>query len=297
MELTHMLYVVTAARLNSFTKAAQQLFISQSALSQSVKRLEDELGTSLFIRDKNKVTLTPAGEFFVSEAEKILEQSRTLRDHVSEMSENDRIQINCGISTFYSKYYLPKILPVVKNDLPNVKLNIVEDISWNLEEMVLGKVLDFCLVPKPLGHNGLNSNLLVMEKILLAFPPEHELLKKYPPSKRVPLSEVRNEPFIFLRARQRFTKMGMSMCEEAGFVPNIVYETMSWDTVDAIIAKGMGIGFVPDVVQNIKSPQKPVYRRILTDNDTREYVLAYRSDRVQTDVTKKLIVLIEKAMR
>lgn len=52
MELTHMLYVVTAAQLNSFTRAAQQLFISQSALSQSIKRLESELGTELFTREK-----------------------------------------------------------------------------------------------------------------------------------------------------------------------------------------------------------------------------------------------------
>ena len=214
-----------------------------------------------------------------------------------EMAGSEPTQLNLGISTFYSKYYLPRILPVVKHELPNVKLNVIEDISQNLEDMVLGNVLDFCMVPTPLEHRELMTTPLVVERILLAFPPDHALLKKYPESESVPLHEVRNEPFVFLRQRQRFTKMGMDMCEEAGFRPKIVYETMSWDTVDAIIAKGVGVGFVPELVVNIPSETKPHYRRISSCNDSRDYMLAYMSDQLKRKTGKEFIALIERTMR
>lgn len=293
-----LLYVVTTAKMGSFTKAAESLYVSQSSISQAIKSLEEELNTAIFVRHNNKIFLTKAGEIFVSEAEKILERSELLRKRIIELADGSRTTVTFGISSFYSKYYLPKMIPKLEKRLPRIKFSFTEDISYNLEKMVSDEILDFCMVPMPIAHNDLTAIELKKERIFLAVPKNSPVCERM--SQYADLSEVKDEPFVFLKAFQRFTDMGLKLCKQYGFSPNIVYESMNWETIDALIGEGIGVGLVPDVVTNIGGLKKPVYYPIDSELAMRSYALVFKTTKHRGNELKSVIecvtALFEKNM-
>lgn len=286
MQLRDIQYVVTVAHEASFSKAAQALFISQPALSQSIKRLEKELNTPLFIRENNTIHLTAAGKVFVTDGMEILQMSDALKTKMCDIINVRDCHLKFGISTFYSNCYLPKIIPAFQRLYPSIHLEIIEESSNTLEELTADGQIDFCMIPSPLDNKNLDSQVIYQEQILLAVPANHSLNKLPTPSLSsglpfIDLSLAKDEPFIFLKKHQKFTKMGMQLCENAGFVPKIVFETGNWNTIHSLVATGMGIGFIPEILSkegNIK--KRPAYYRILADNTSRPYVIAYKKEAI-----------------
>lgn len=283
MQLRDIQYVVTVAQELSFSKAAQSLYISQPALSQSIKRLESELGVPLFIRANNSVTLTSAGRIFVADGQEILRMSNQLKSKMSDIINLRECHLRIGISTFYSNCYLPKILPAFRSQYPSITLEIVEESSVVLEELASEGKIDFCMIPAPLKNNQLEYQTVYQEQILLAVPPDHLLNKQLTPALSsglpfIDLSLVAEEPFLFLKKHQKFTQMGMQLCRAAGFTPRIVFETVNWNTINSLVANGMGIGFVPEILSETPTKdRRPVYYRIMSANTTRPYLIAYKA--------------------
>ena len=118
-------YIRAVAREGSFSAAAASCFISQPALSLAVKRLEQELGVSLFERSTHSVKLSTAGELFLSEGENILMLSSQLKERMVGLSQLKKGNIRMGISTFYSSYYLTRNLPSFYRLHPGIKIDIV----------------------------------------------------------------------------------------------------------------------------------------------------------------------------
>ena len=156
--------------------------------------------------------------------------------------------------------------------------------------MVSSDMLDFCLVPLPLAHQDLSAVALRQERILLAVPPHHPIALSTEPGTIISLKNVKDEPFVFLKAFQRFTDLGMKLCKQCGFLPNVIYESMNWETVDALVAQGIGVSLVPDVVTNVHGTQKPVYYPIDSELASRTYAIAFKSNR-QKDAEFQDIVL------
>jgi len=293
LSLKTMLYVVTTAKMCSFTKAADTLYVSQSSISQAIKALEEELNTTLFVRQNNKIFLTKAGEIFVNEAEKLLERSDLLQKRITEMSDETQRTIHFGLSSFYSKYYMPSLISHLDQKLQNVSFGFTEDISYNLEDMVSSDMLDFCLVPLPIAHQDLSAVSLKQEQILLAVPPRHPIALSTEPGTIISLKSVKDEPFVFLKAFQRFTDLGMKLCKQCGFLPNIIYESMNWETIDALVGKGIGVSLVPDVVTHVHGTQKPVYYPIDSELASRTYALAFKSNRQKDAEFQSIVTLIQ----
>ena len=285
MEFRNLLCFVTAAKYLNFTKAADELFISQSALSQSIQRLEGELGTELFSRGRGKVALTHAGRVLLPEAEELLAREKLLRERMSEIGEIPE-QLNIGISSFYSKYFLPELTDRLECGYKgssgysayshSLRVNFVEDVSLRLEEMVKSGILDCCLAPMPTALEGLSVTPVRVERIFMAFPKGHRICGEFGKDEPVPMKLLADEKFVFLKPSQRFAAQGMRLCEAAGFRPRIIYESMNWETVDAVIGRGIGIGFVPDILTLRDSPDKPDYRMIDSPDAKRGYSLLTR---------------------
>lgn len=285
MQLRDIQYAVTVAKELSFSRAAQKLFISQPALSQSIKRLELELGTPLFIRENNTVRLTGAGELFVKEGREIIQLSARLKRSISNIASTRDEILRFGISPFYSKYYLPRIVPVFNRQFPAVTLDIAEKHSAALEELILEEEIEFCLIPLPIARKEIEFEPVYREQIVFAMPRDHVHIRYLTPAMStglpfIDLRHVRHEPFIFLKKEQKFTGMGLRLCDEAGFAPRIVFETMNWDTVHALVAGGMGVGFIPEMLIGSSPPgETPVYCRITAEHTTRSYGVAYKKGR------------------
>lgn len=294
-------FVIAVSEEGSFSRAAQRLFISQPALSQAISKAERALGAELFVRDTHTVRLTAAGELLVREGRELLRQRDDLALRVAGLSAARHDYIRLGISPFYSKYYLPAVLPYFSRHFPSVRLEITEAISVELEQQVIDGKLDFCFVPLVPENPRLSYEVIHMEEILLAVPRESPVNAHATPSPGIPYIDLRhlaNEPFIALKSIQKFNDMSARLCQEAGFRPRVVYETLNWDTVNMLAGSGIGVGFVPDLlVSRTPAENGPIYYHLVGQDALRPYAVACKKGSTLTPLARQLVEIFTRNIR
>mgnify|MGYP000905337653 CR=1 FL=1 len=295
MQLEAIKYVLRVAETGSFSKAAELLFISQPAISQSVKRLENELGVDLFRRESNSVTLTSAGKLFVEDGKAMVELSKRMKKRIFDVQNLKYGNISIGVSPFYEKFYLSKILPEFHKEYPGVDIEIVENYTGVLEDLVLRRKIDLCITPLPLTIQSLNYEPLFEESILLAVPIQHPLNSKICPDSGeerlvADLSLFKDEEFIMYRQGRRMRAMCMDLCKQAGFIPNIIFEANNSEILNALVAGGMGVGFVPMGIEICCPPeQRAAYYFLQSQNATRTFTIVYNDDAHHSTIVDEFI--------
>ena len=220
MQLNSINYFVTIAQEKSISKAADKLFVSQPALSQYMKKIESELNTPLFVHGNRNFELTQAGEIFFQEGQVILQLYEQMMRRITSLANSNQEIVHFGISPFYSKYYLPKIIPHVLERYPWLQFNIIEEHSVYLEEKLAAGELDFCALPLYPKNPLLDYEVIHQEEIFLAVPRNHPVNALITPSSGISyidLRLVRNEPFVSLKSIQKFSEMSHQLCAGGGF--------------------------------------------------------------------------------
>lgn len=289
----------------TLSAAAEELFVSQPALSQQIRKIEEEMGAKLFNRVGHTMTLTPAGEVFLYSSRRILQLYESTKKEIQIVKLAAQETIRFGISPFYSQHYLPKLLPPFLEQNPQIKVDIVEEISTRLEQKLLDGELDFCVLPLYPQNKLLDYETIYIEEILLAIPKDHPLNTYFPTVSEssngfpiIDLALLKNEPFIGLKKVQKFSHIGLRLCEEAGFTPNTICETLNWETVHSLIAAGLGVGFVPRIlVGSISDPDlAPCYYQ-LPSSTHRAYTIAKRPGALLAPSALILIDSIRKSFQ
>lgn len=284
MQLKSFQYFIAITENATLSAAADSVFISQPALSQQIRKIEEEVGAALFRREGHSMELTPAGEVFLQCARRILQSYEAMKREVRVLDQAAQDTVRMGISPFYSQHYLPMMLPRFLAQYPEFKVDILEDISVNLEKKLLAGDLDFCALPLYPKNDLLEYETIYQENILLAIPRKHPLNAHYPADAQsgvgfphIDLSLLKNEAFIGLKKIQKFSHIGLRLCEEAGFVPNTICETLNWETVHMMVASGLGVGFIPEILtETITDPDiRPCYYQV-SSNVYRAYAIAQR---------------------
>ncbi|WP_071429552.1 LysR family transcriptional regulator [Angelakisella massiliensis] len=297
MQLKAIEYFIAIVETGSFTKAAEKLFISQPALSQQIKKLEDELGAKLFDRSKHSAELTEVGQLFLQEGKRMIQIYNQLVQRIFELEHPTEEVVRFGISPFYSRYYLPLLLPPLINKYPTLHYEVTENYSAVIEKALIDGKLDFCMVPLLPKNPLLIYEPVYQENILLAVPrdsPINQFAFSANGVDCIDLKVVRDQPFIALKSVQKVSEFSRQLCEQAGFSPTIICETMNWDTLNQLVSTGLGVGFVPDLLINqLEENIRPRYYHLLP-NAQRIYTIAYRqgdtlsrSARVMVDVFRK----------
>ena len=149
MTLSELKYIVALAQQRHFGRAAQHCFVSQPTLSVAIKKLESELGISLFERSKSAVSVTPVGEQIVRQAQVVLEGVRSLQD----IAEGGKDQLNgpvkMGAIFTIGPYLYPHLIPQVQQLAPNMPLYIEEDYTRNLRRKLRDGELDVIIIALP----------------------------------------------------------------------------------------------------------------------------------------------------
>lgn len=154
------------------------MYISQPALSQQIKAIENEVGARLFVRKGHSMALTPAGEAFLLCARRILQAYTAMEHEISILNRAEPKYHRRGFPLL-QQHYLPKILPDFLTAHSQIKIDIIEDISLNLERKLLDGELDFCMLPLYPKNDLLEYETLFHEEILIALPRSHPLNKHY----------------------------------------------------------------------------------------------------------------------
>ncbi|MEI7024478.1 LysR family transcriptional regulator [Paenibacillus sp. y28] len=295
MELRQLTYTVQIAQEKNFSRAAEKLHIAQPSLSQQLSKLEKEIGVLLFRRSTNSVELTHAGALFVDRAQKIIDMVGQLKKEMEDISQMRKGRLSVGSLPMTGAHILPLVLPVFQARYPEIEIALVEETSANLEALTASGQTDISLLSLPLEENVLSYESIIEEEICLAIPPQHRLAAAG--CGPVELAELAAEPFIVLKQGQGFRQIALDLCAQAGFAPDIVFESSNIETVQSLVAAGMGIAFVPQMVARSKgSPLAPSYLSLST-RPTRTLVIAYRQGRYLSKAAEAFMSVVREVIK
>lgn len=281
MELRQLQYALQIAIDKNFSRAAEKLHIAQPSLSQQLSKLEKEIGVLLFQRTTNSVEATYAGTLFVEKAQKILDMVEQLKKEMEDISQMRKGRLVVGSLPITGAHVLPLVLPAFQARYPEIDIVLVEETTANLEQLTASGQADISLLSLPLIDEALDYEAVIEEEIVLSVPGTHPLAQYSAGgrTKMVDITELRDEPFITLKKGQGFRQITLDLCQQAGFTPNIVFESSNIETVQSLVAAGMGIAFVPLMVSRGRwSEFAPAYLP-LSIRPTRTLVIAYRKGR------------------
>ncbi|WP_169081671.1 LysR family transcriptional regulator [Paenibacillus sp. PL91] len=293
MELRQLNYVIQIALEKNFSRAAEKLHIAQPSLSQQLSKLEQEIGVLLFRRTTNSVELTQAGQVFVDKSQAILDAIEQLKQEMDDMAQMRRGRLVVGTLPITGSHILPLVLPVFGAQYPQIEVVLVEDTTAKLEQLTASGGTDLSLLSLPLIDSSLSYEPFLEEEICLAVPPQHPLAKREDP---IDISELQEEPFIGLKRGQGFRQITVDLCEQSGFSPRIVFESSNIETIQSLVAGGMGIAFVPQMLTRIKGSEfAPTYLP-LNQKPTRTLVVASRKGRYLSKAADAFIRTLNKTI-
>jgi DNA-binding transcriptional LysR family regulator len=223
VELRHLRYFVAVAEELHFGRAAQRLHISQPPLSQQIRRLEDELGVTLFRRNRRGVALTSAGRLLFASARPLLADAARIERVMAEASRSASGILRIGFVSSASYELLPAILRSFQAKYASVELALQEATTAQQVAALLAARMDVGLLRPPVPDPRLALTSLVEERLFVALPAVHRLAGR----SSVPLGELAGEPFVFFPPRVGGSLYDdvLAACRQAGFAPNVVQET------------------------------------------------------------------------
>lgn len=283
MELYQLRYFLEIARQRNFTRAAEKLHLAQAALSEQMRKLESELGTTLIQRGRRESTLTAAGETLRSHAEALLERAEVAQEAVQALVGLRGGRLVIGAIPSVSAGLLPKILAAFRHDYPKVELVIAEGTSEEISEGVENGRIELGIIQHPSTGGLLEERLLLVEPFALLVPPRHALAKR----KHVDLKSVAEESFVFFKGRARAS--ALAACRAAGFEPRMACESGELETVRALVAAGLGLALLPQLAARRATPacalvrvRTPKVERSLVTITRRTHTLSPAAARFET---------------
>ncbi|MBS6952812.1 MAG: LysR family transcriptional regulator [Enterocloster asparagiformis] len=252
MQSTAYEYVFAIAKHHSISKAAQELCITQPALTKYLKRLEEDLGTQLFDRTVSPLALTLAGKKFVEKAALILEIERSLQYDLNLISTDVRGKVTVGINTEFCNITIPYVLPEFRFRYPEIEVNLYEGNNQQLfTELEAGRI-DIVYSAYSMSTKAFTYDRLCSEPILLAIPADHPLARDLDLSNNSPLTpyymnpeRIKNCDFIALIPEQGMGAIARDFFHKYNLNPHIVMEIQKHETAMRLASAGMGMVFTP----------------------------------------------------
>ena len=241
MELLQLKYFQTVARREHMTQAAEELGIAQPALSQTIARLEAELGVPLFERLGRGIRLSPFGKMYAERVERIFLELAAGQREIAAIAEGTEGEVELALSV--ATQLLPDLLSSFRHDHPAIRFRLSQhDVATMTRQLSKG-IYDLCITSPPLQQAGVVSIPLLTEDIRLAVPNWHPLAER----SSILLEDVAQEDFICLKPEHSLRRLTDSFCRQAGFLPQIVFESDEPSTIRGLIRAGLGIAFVPSL--------------------------------------------------
>ncbi|MDR1835930.1 MAG: LysR family transcriptional regulator [Fusobacteriaceae bacterium] len=250
MDVRYLNYILTIARKKNLTRAAEELYVSQSSLSQFLAKLEDEIGAKLFFRAKGELTLTPAGLLYIQAAEQVVEIRRKLYQNITNL--HNRSHITVGVTSQFGLQMLSEIIPPFKGDFPEVTIEISETDVPNLTKMILEENIDLGIMalvdPSPFANQ---ADILRKEEVYFAIPKSHPYYVQNQTmtiTARDLVTTFRNDNFFNGRKGSTLRTLADKLFAEFQITPGTMSESNSILMTRSMVAKGIGVMFIGETV-------------------------------------------------
>jgi LysR family hydrogen peroxide-inducible transcriptional activator len=249
MTLTELRYLVAVARERHFGRAAESCFVSQPTLSVAIKKLEEELGVTLFERGPGEVAVTPVGQKIVEQAQRVLEEASQIRDLAAEGHDPLAGTLRLGAIHTIGPYLLPKLVPILRRRVPAMQLHITESFTHQLAESLRQGEVDAVVVALPFDEPGCITRALYDEPFLVAVPAGHPWEKK----KQISAQELKRESLLLLGEGHCLRDQVLEFCgPPARGSAGRSLQGGSLETIRQMVASGVGVTVLPSTAVPVR---------------------------------------------
>jgi LysR family transcriptional regulator, transcription activator of glutamate synthase operon len=276
MDLRQLRYLVALAEEGSFTRAAEIEHIAQPAVSQQIRRREDEVGLALVERTTRRVALTEAGELLVVRARRIMAELEAAEIELQALRGMYAGHVTLGAMHTMGPVDVSLALALFAERHPNVQLTVREHASEEMAGMLRADELDlaFLSVTERVESHGLGLHQLVSEELVVLLPLEHRLARR----KHVRMAQLADEPFISFREGARLRELLMAAGRSANFEPRVTLESNESQRVRRLVSRGLGVAILPR--SDAEGPGADVaVAELIEPSLSRDITLAWREGR------------------
>ena len=264
MELRQIEYFVAVAKHGNFSRAAREIHVSQSNLSQQISKLEAELGVRLFARTPKGVHLTAAGSEFAVHAKQIVGQVGAALSTVREYSSPLRGQLTLGFIPVLAFFDLTPLISSFRRDNPGVKMAFVEAECADLATMLHDGEIDAAILTKQNLGSSIEVHPLLEDELVLLTSTTHPFATRG----LIDLHDARNEEFVFLPPSSGLYADCVAACRAAGFEPKVLFTCSHVETVLGLVSENLAVSMLSRKVSRFSAGMpvnvvrfRPVFKR------------------------------------
>jgi LysR family hydrogen peroxide-inducible transcriptional activator len=244
MSLRDYEYILTVARERHFGRAADICNVSQPTLSMQIKKWENRHELQLFERTNKTVALTHDGEKIIRHIKTVINAERSLNEEIRKLQSPDSGEYIIGAFPTLAPFLLPRIMPEISNDFPNVKLYLIEERSADLIERLEDHSLDAAFLALPFAEQDHYTVMeLFSEPFYAALPIGHPLAKHT----ALELADLKDEKLLLLEDSHCLSGQALEVCEWAGLKSAHDFRATSIETLRQMVASGLGITLIPEM--------------------------------------------------
>jgi LysR family hydrogen peroxide-inducible transcriptional activator len=273
MTLTELKYIVAVASERHFGRAAERSFVTQPTLSAGVRNLEEELGAQLFERGTGEVRVTEVGAAVVAQARRVLEEAERVKAIARQGRNPLEGPLRLGVIHTVAPYLLPDLAVALRGIAPDMPLDVEENMTASLDQMLRGGMLDAAVLALPFEAPGVDVLPLYDEEFVVIVPARHPWARR----KSVSIEDLGQESLLLLSIGHCFRDQVLDACREFARPPAAGKQGNSLETIRNMVATGMGISVLPRTALTDRYASKLVKAvEFAPPRPSRRVVLAYR---------------------
>ena len=268
MNLNHLRAFIAIAESLSFSRAAERLHVSQPALSNQIRLLEEDLDVKLFARNRRSVSLTAVGKDILDDAGRLLSQVEDLKQRVRRASKGTSGTLRLGFVASATVDIIPRITVAFRRSFPDVTLELRNVPTVAQLDALRQRSLDVGIVRLPLREPDMEVQSLHAEPFAIALSKQHNLYSR----KMIAVRDLEKEAFVSYSERlaPAFFQHWTGLCRRAGFTPRIVQEVAEMETALALVSANIGVAILPEGVARR-------YRRTLS-------IISLKDERIRSEI-------------
>ena len=283
MEIRQLEYFLMVSRVNSFTRAAERLYVSQPAVTNAVRSLEDELGIQLFDRSQKQALLTTEGKIFFAHVEQIMNGISNTLEEINSLKNLGTGIVNIGLTALGGIPSCVFLLKEFVEGYPNIKISVREDETEKLQKLLVEDKLDFAFVFSGKEKSTLAYLELPPQELALCCNRRHRFRRQ----NVLPLEELGNESLILPKTARDFFV-------DSNILRNVVAEISHVQTIKSLVSAGLGVSILPEEIfeqdDNLIAVtlEPPIYL---------QPVIAYKKNRKQSHATEAFLDSVRKELK
>ncbi|PKO46520.1 MAG: LysR family transcriptional regulator [Betaproteobacteria bacterium HGW-Betaproteobacteria-22] len=240
MTLSELRFVVAVAKERNFRRASEKCYVSQPALSLAIKKLEEDLGVTIFERSRTDISPTPIGEKIIEQATRALEEVNQIRAIAKQGNNQLSGVFRLGLIYSVGPYLLPEVIPILRETAPEMPLDIEENLTAVLETQLKNGVIDAAIIALPFDVPGVNTLALYDEQYVVMVPANHHWKNR----ERVSADELGDENVLLLNSGHCYSHQVLEACPDLSRKGQVL-QGNSLETIRNMVASNLGITVLP----------------------------------------------------